>query len=110
MNESLIFQSTMGPGEVAEADAVDNGFRCGTADACKARSMHVIPVWRYLYAGNKKGSNVGAAHGSEMPLVFLEPAPDSLGAVMQHAWATFAKDPAEGLSDLGWPMYEPEGE
>jgi hypothetical protein len=28
---------------------------------------------------------------------------------MQHAWATFAKDPEKGLSGLGWPVYQQSG-
>jgi cholinesterase len=32
-----------------------------------------------------------------------------LVAKMMKAWATFAKDPKEGLSKvMGWPVYDPE--
>ena len=28
---------------------------------------------------------------------------------MMHAWADFAKDPTNGLTQLGWPSYNPNG-
>jgi hypothetical protein len=32
-----------------------------------------------------------------------------LSKVMMEAWATFAKDPQNGLTRLGWPKYDPLG-
>ncbi len=29
---------------------------------------------------------------------------------MQHAWASFAKDPHGALKALGWPLYDPKGQ
>jgi hypothetical protein len=28
---------------------------------------------------------------------------------MQGTWAAFAKDPKEGLSNIGWPIYKESG-
>jgi hypothetical protein len=65
---------------------------------------------------------MGAYHGSELPLVYgapkLKDASDSstdtaaeaaLTKVMMSAWAGFAKDPENGLTKLGYPLYKPEG-
>lgn len=37
-------------------------------------------------------------------------AEDRMTRIMQQAWAAFARDPAGGLSELGWPQYDPEEE
>lgn len=33
----------------------------------------------------------------------------ALSNVIMQAWATFAKDPQNGLTKLGWPKYNPLG-
>lgn len=32
-----------------------------------------------------------------------------MGAFMRNAWAEFARDPEDGLANLGWPKYDPDG-
>jgi cholinesterase len=64
----------------------------------------------------------GAYHGSELSLVYGAPklkdaadqntdtpAEAALTSVMMTAWASFAKDPQNGLTRLGYPVYKPEG-
>ena len=64
-----------------------------------------------------------AFHFAELPLVFgvfpnpknstnsLTPQPSAdelaLSKYMQGAWVAFARDPAQGLLDYGWPLYDP---
>ncbi|KAG6874254.1 hypothetical protein C0993_012676, partial [Termitomyces sp. T159_Od127] len=53
-----------------------------------------------------------AYHTSEIPLVFgTMPAPTSaevaLSKFVQRAWVAFARDPKQGLLNLGWPGYSP---
>lgn len=57
-----------------------------------------------------------AYHASEIPIVFgtynasTIPAttPEiALSRFMQGAWVAFARDPKQGLLNLGWPMYNP---
>lgn len=59
--------------------------------------------------------NLRAYHTSEIPLVFgtykAIPLPHSdaeiaLSKYMQGAWVAFARDPAQGLSNYGWPEYK----
>ncbi|AEO64661.1 uncharacterized protein THITE_2037188 [Thermothielavioides terrestris NRRL 8126] len=83
------------------------------------------PTWRYRWFGVFPNTELartppsGAYHSSEMAVLFgntnqtlvadtqAEPA---IGKYMRSAWAAFAKDPANGLSKLGWPRYQAEGE
>jgi cholinesterase len=59
----------------------------------------------------------GASHGAEVNLLFhTQPAsiPDtpaevSIGAYMRGAWAAFAEDSENGLSNYGWPVYNSLG-
>ena len=62
-----------------------------------------------------------SVHGSEIPLVFGTfptgstnspiPLPTAkelaLSKYMQSAWVAFARDPAKGLLNFGWPLYDP---
>lgn len=58
-------------------------------------------------------------HTSELPVVFgtaswltgIQDTPEqaSMGAFMRNAWAEFARDPEDGLANLGWPKYDPDG-
>lgn len=36
------------------------------------------------------------------PSTLLE---NTVSQYMRHAWASFAKDPVDGLKALGWPLY-----
>ncbi|KAF2430383.1 alpha/beta-hydrolase [Tothia fuscella] len=99
--------------------ALKNGFRCGTADAAKARYLDNVPVWRYHYSGTGIYSTIpipglGATHGADVKLVLqAQPAidgpPNALAKIVQTAWASFAKAPSSGLTKFGWPKYDPNG-
>ena len=65
--------------------------------------------------------DIRCTHASEIPLVFavvsnvstnpmIPPStPDELAIskYMQSAWVAFARDPAKGLLNFGWPLYDP---
>lgn len=92
-------------------------FTCPAWQAAKFRVDHGVPVWRYMYYGGNYtntylkplGSNY---HTAELPVLFGTAAnvtsiPDSdveakMATSMRKAWAAFAKDPINGLSD--WPQ------
>jgi cholinesterase len=81
----------------------------------------LTPMTRYRYHGVFPNqiltAKSGAYHSSEIPLIFGTstdtgadtPDEAKLAKAMQHAWATFAKDPDNGLSRLGWPVYQQKG-
>lgn len=109
------------PNATAIATFTEGSFTCPAATAAEARAEWNVPVWRYRYLGEFPNVNplpwLGAYHSSELPMVFgtsdlLGPNTDLEAATskyMQGAWVAFAKDPINGLSDYGWPIYDPEG-
>jgi carboxylesterase type B len=106
------FSASDAPGAIR----LENDFRCGTAEAAKARALHNVPVWRYLFANNAPGSSKGATHGDEVGFVFGNERGPFM-KLFQDAWVRFVKDPVDGLNristssiaQLGWPKYDPKG-
>jgi cholinesterase len=99
------------------------GMGCGAHDVAIARRNAGIPAWRYLYSGDWPNMDIGvrgAWHLAEIALVFgttefMSHIPDTedekkLGEQMRLAWTGFAKNPAGGLTKMGWPVYEKDGE
>lgn len=87
-----------------------------------------VPLYHYRYFGEWPNINpfpwLGAFHSAELPLVFgtyalKEPADSKFpyeaptaeeaatSKYMQAAWVAFAKDPANGLLEYGWPQWRP---
>lgn len=98
----------MGPKDPEGSLHLENDFRCGTAEGASGRSMHGVPIWRYLFANNKPGVTEGATHGEEVALIFGD-GKNGLSKIFQDTWATFAGNPSDGLAKLGWPRYDPRG-
>ncbi|KAH8599490.1 carboxylesterase [Bisporella sp. PMI_857] len=96
-------------------------FTCPTGLRANASYAADVPIWRYRYFGvfpNLALSwNSGAWHAAEVPMLFntapLVPSATteqiSIGKYMRGAWAAFAKDPANGLTNYedGWPSWDP---
>lgn len=104
-----------------------NGFFCPVAARAAINTQHGVPTWRYRYFGDwpdmRLSSTVytGAYHGSEVNILFdtvphgegipaSMPEEVAFGKYMRGAWAAFARNPARGLKEIGWPVYEEEGE
>jgi len=92
---------------------------CGTHGAAVSYRKAGVNAWRYLYAGTwGNDSAPGAGHGAEIALVFgtighpksgrAKPTPEEekLSLKLREAWTEFAKDPVNGLTKLGWPLYD----
>ena len=96
------------------------GFTCPTGTEVAARIEAGVPAYRYRYFGEFPNlvlyPGSGAYHGSDLHMI-MGGAQDVTGVnnteienfTMQYmmlAWATFARDPAKGLSNvLNWPVY-----
>jgi cholinesterase len=96
---------------------------CGAHNVAIARRNAGIAAWRYLYAGDWPNMDIGvrgAWHMAEIALAFgttefMSHIPDTeeekkLAQEMRLAWTGFAKDPEGALSEMGWPLYEQDGE
>ncbi|EOA80944.1 hypothetical protein ACJQWK_09942 [Exserohilum turcicum] len=105
----------------------ERSFTCPSAYSAAYRVQHNVPTWRYRYFGQwdnlrlyngsaglgPKGS--AAYHGSDLGLVFgtaqdisglpNSNAQDKYTAYIQGAWAAFARDSQNGLTQYGWPRY-----
>ncbi|KAJ8064694.1 hypothetical protein OCU04_007015 [Sclerotinia nivalis] len=95
------------------------GFTCPTAYRANYSIQADVTTWRYRYFGSFPDTmivpNAGAWHAAEIPLLFdtnIANPPETteqiaIGKYMRGAWAAFAKDPENGLTNYGWPKYEP---
>ncbi|KAK3614610.1 hypothetical protein LTR56_027140 [Elasticomyces elasticus] len=117
---------------IAEGDSfLLSSFTCPNEYQAGVRAANDVPVWLYRYFGDWPNINLyptnndypgqvvsqgsSAYHGAELEMVFG----NSLGvsglpntadenetiALIQGAWAAFARDPANGLTYYGWPQY-----
>jgi carboxylesterase type B len=112
-------------------------FTCPAGEAVSLRRNTSIPAWRYHYEGEflsisfaccsqsflavfrdiSLRPDLRAYHSSELPIVFgtynqtttvaKTPKEMALSRYMQSAWVAFARDPQKGLSNFGWPTYDP---
>lgn len=102
-------------------DFLLSSFTCPNLFEAEWRRHYDVPVWQYRYFGHwdnlRLYNGSGAYHGTDLEMVFgnddvvsgipSSEAEDEMTRLMQHAWAMFADDPAEGLHRLGWPEYDP---
>jgi carboxylesterase type B len=111
----------------------DAEFTCTSAQVANSRAKAGVPSWRYRFFGGgpaesgAKATGLAALaastssfHGSELPYVFggiqaaslfSRPSPQKVAVSneMMSVWAAFAKDPAKGPLQHGWPLYNPKG-
>ncbi|CAN8095954.1 unnamed protein product [Discula destructiva] len=100
-------------------------FGCPAAVTSAMRTKNNVPNWRYrfmpVYENTAISPQSGAYHSMDVPFTTgtnalrpfsppMSPEQYALETYMVHAWAEFAKDPDAGLSRLGWPTYDPEGD
>jgi len=110
----------------------DAEFTCPSAHVSNSRAKAGVPVWRYRFFGGgpTEAGSAGIAglmsaassyHGSELPYVFggvqapasllSRPSPlkTAVSKQFMEVWAAFAKDPAKGPLQHGWPLYNAKG-
>lgn len=110
------------PGPLSEVVTLF-GFECPAAAVAQSRTSYSTVAYQYSYQGSFPNINVipdlGVFHTSEIPLVFgtynLSSTLDSRPAAtalqiatslyIQGAWASFVRDPVNGLRDYGWSLY-----
>lgn len=99
-------------------------FTCPVAYQATARRQHGVPSFAYRYLADWNNTRLyptsGAYHGVDMHMIFGASADVSglptsadqrqLTTVMQKAWFAFCSDPHDGLADIGWPLFDPNGE
>ncbi|KAI8203364.1 hypothetical protein K4K49_008427 [Colletotrichum sp. SAR 10_70] len=98
-------------------------FTCPNLYQANARLAQGVPAWIYRYFGDWDNTRLfptsGAYHGVDLHMIFgasgdvsgIPPsdAQRETTRVMQRAWAAFANDPQNGLSEvIGWPKFDPE--
>ncbi|TQV99622.1 carboxylesterase [Cordyceps javanica] len=97
-------------------------FTCPVAIQARARHSYGVPSWAYRYMADWDNTRLhpssGGYHGSDLHMIFGEsgaitgiPATDDqrrLTRLMRRAWFLFSDDPADGLSQLGWPKFATE--
>lgn len=122
-NEAGLFISTSSLQGLSYPDAYWQtfnliGFTCPTGYRANFSIKANVPTWRYRYFGSFPDtmitSNAGAWHASDIPILFdtnIVTPPETteqvaIGKYMRGAWAAFAKDPENGLTNYGWPRYE----
>jgi Carboxylesterase family len=110
----------------AQETFADAEFTCTSAQVSNSRLKAGVPVWRYRFFGGgpvepgASSLSVQAAHGSELSYVFggiqssntfSRPSAQktAVSQEMMTVWAAFAKDPAKGPLQHGWPLYDPKG-
>ncbi|KAF7865532.1 uncharacterized protein EAF02_009955 [Botrytis sinoallii] len=128
-NEAAVFaaQSLMSGHPIDIPQMTNSTFACPTAARANVSTAAGAKTWRYRYFGDfpnlqiLKGVDAGAFHITDVYSVFgtWPTGPGITGAgkeqvllgrYMRGAWAAFAKDSEQGLSDYGWPVYKPEEE
>ncbi|KAF9478107.1 carboxylesterase, partial [Pholiota conissans] len=100
-------------------------FTCNASVTAVNRLNAGVPTFRYQYQGVfpslSTRPDLRAYHSSEIPMIFgtynstvisgasLPPTPPqvALSKYIQSAWVAFARNPKQGLVDLGWPLYSP---
>ncbi|KAG9195562.1 hypothetical protein G6011_00683 [Alternaria panax] len=97
-------------------------FICPVSYEARARVDAGVPTWVYRYYGDWDNTRLyptsGAYHGTELHMI-LGGSADASGLpetqaqkdavrLVQRAVAVFTEDPKEGLTNLGWPVFDAE--
>lgn len=126
ISQALVTANTgVTPAATTDTTALDAIFTCPSAQRANISLANSLPVWRYRWFGSFPNTqlltnvNSGAWHGSELGVLFgtnqvvtpNTPDENALGTQLRGMWATFAKDPVNGLNTFmgGVPRYTAGG-
>lgn len=131
-NEAGLFEVLYAMQDIVLPNATWESFQtstyaCPVAARANVSVFHDLPVWRYTYYGEFPNTQLlanvdsGAWHGSDIFALMNQfprapgvpantPRQDDVVRYMQGAWAAFARDPVAGLSEYGWPQFNPNTE
>ncbi|KAH7155980.1 Alpha/Beta hydrolase protein [Dactylonectria macrodidyma] len=97
-------------------------FTCPVSYQAEARRQKGVAAWAYRYMADWDNTRLfptsGAYHGVDLHMIFgasgdvsgIEPTAGQalLTKTMQGAWYAFCNNPTNGLSQLGWPKFNPQ--
>ncbi|KAL7917893.1 Alpha/Beta hydrolase protein [Trichoderma austrokoningii] len=105
-------------------DFLLESFTCPVTFQASARRSHRVPAWAFRYMADwdntrlysTNSSTSGAYHMVDLHMIFgasedvtglpTTEGQRNLTKIMQTAWASFADDPVDGLTALGWPQFD----
>ncbi|KAH7069523.1 cholinesterase precursor [Paraphoma chrysanthemicola] len=109
----------------------ERAFTCPISYSTQYRVQYNVPTWRYRYYGDWENLRLynstaglgpegsGAYHGSDLNMVFGTAedvsglkntlSEDATSKYIMGAWAAFARDSEQGLTNYGWPQYNSTG-
>ncbi|KAF7955202.1 uncharacterized protein EAE97_000461 [Botrytis byssoidea] len=122
-DEAVLFVTTNALQGISTSDVAAQlinliGFTCPSGYRANYSTQANVNTWRYRYFGSFPNTMIvpdaGAWHAAEIPLLFdtnLANPPETteqiaIGKYMRGAWAAFAKNPENGLTNYGWPKYD----
>lgn len=99
-------------------------FVCPHSFEARQRVIANVPTWVYRYFGDWDNTRLyptsGAYHGTELHMLLgaseeasglpASEAQNETSRVFQRAVAAFSNDPTNGLTELGWPQFDPQTE
>lgn len=110
--------------EAQTAQFLLESFVCPHSFEARQRVTANVPTWVYRYFGDWNNTRLyptsGAYHGTELHMLLggseeasglpASRAQNETSRIFQRAVAAFSNDPASGLTELGWPRFNPQTE
>jgi cholinesterase len=108
--------------EAQTAQFLLESFVCPTSYEARQRTLAKVPTWTFRYFGDWDNTRLyptsGAYHGTELHMILgssedasglpASPAQKETSRLFQQALAAFADNPEKGLTEFGWPQFEPK--
>ncbi|KAF2106166.1 carboxylesteras-like protein [Lophiotrema nucula] len=110
--------------EEQAAEFLLESFVCPVSHEARSRFAAKVPTWVYRYFGDWDNTRLyptsGAYHGTELEMILgisedvsglpASQAQKATSRLFQRAVASFVESPESGLTNLGWPQFNPDTE